>query len=306
MGGDPDEQELQRALLMSLQPAPEAKRSKPLDGPIVATQDVAAQARRTERELRAAAAEQRMLAFQRAQEKATPSTSTQASHHVLGNPLSDTDSEKLFTVVFGSTVSKEIIMQWCHQGFRFSPDPETSLGLVQREGGPCGVLAPVQAMVLKYLLFENGEGQDGGPTSRMRLNTFQDCTLVFSDVQRTRLNFSFAYHSQTNGQSEIANSIVLDLLKAYVIEVDQRNQWEKYLPLVEYANNNTMHTFTGQAPFEVIEGRSKAPPILKMHREIFAADEYSRDLRDAFAKINEAISIAQQKHKVATDKRSAI
>lgn len=30
--------------------------------------------------------------------------------------------------------------------FRFSPDPETSMGLVQHEGGPCGVLAAVQVM----------------------------------------------------------------------------------------------------------------------------------------------------------------
>ncbi|MCO5585893.1 hypothetical protein L7F22_039827 [Adiantum nelumboides] len=118
----------------------------------------------------------------------------------------------------------------------------------------------------------------------------------------TKLNFSSAYHPQTDGQSEIANSIVWDLLKAYVMEVDQRNQWEKYLPLVEYAYNNTVHTSTGKTPFEVIEGRAKVPPILKMHGKIFAADEYSRDLRDSFAKIKEAISIAQQKHKAAADK----
>ncbi|MCO5569514.1 hypothetical protein L7F22_023227 [Adiantum nelumboides] len=118
----------------------------------------------------------------------------------------------------------------------------------------------------------------------------------------TKLNFSFAYHPQTDGQSEIANSIVLDLLKAYVMEVDQGNQWEKYLPLVKYAYNNTVHTSTGKTPFEVIEGRSKVPPILKMHGKIFAANEYSRDLHDSFAKIKEAISIAQQKHKAAADK----
>ncbi|MCO5566900.1 hypothetical protein L7F22_020583 [Adiantum nelumboides] len=118
----------------------------------------------------------------------------------------------------------------------------------------------------------------------------------------TKLNFSSAYHPQTDGHSEIANSIVLDLLKAYVIEVDQNNQWEKYLPLVEYAYNNTVHTSTGKTPFEVIEGRSKVPPILKMHGKIFTADEYSRDLHNSFAKIKEAISIAQQKHKAAANK----
>ncbi|MCO5567057.1 hypothetical protein L7F22_020742 [Adiantum nelumboides] len=91
----------------------------------------------------------------------------------------------------------------------------------------------------------------------------------------TRSNFSSAYHPQTDGQSEIANLKVLDLLKAYVTEVDQCSQWEKYLPLVEYAYNNTVHTSIGKAPYEVIEGRPKSPLLLKVHGKIFAADEYS-------------------------------
>ncbi|MCO5606721.1 hypothetical protein L7F22_060911 [Adiantum nelumboides] len=62
----------------------------------------------------------------------------------------------------------------------------------------------------------------------------------------TKLNFSSVYLPQTDGQSEIANSIVLDLLKAYVMKVDLRNYWEKYLPLVEYAYNNMVHTSTGK------------------------------------------------------------
>ena len=66
----------------------------------------------------------------------------------------------------------------------------------------------------------------------------------------TKLNFS--YHPQTDGQSEIANLTILDLLKTYVMDVDQKDQWKKYLPLVEYAYNNTIHTSTGKTPFEVI------------------------------------------------------
>ncbi|MCO5588471.1 hypothetical protein L7F22_042428 [Adiantum nelumboides] len=101
----------------------------------------------------------------------------------------------------------------------------------------------------------------------------------------TRLNFSLAYQPQTDGQSEIANLTILDLLKSYVMEVDQSSQWEKYLPLVEYAYNNTVHTFTAKAPFEVIEGRPKSPLLLKVHGKIFAIDEYSRDLKEFFQKI---------------------
>ncbi|MCO5547639.1 hypothetical protein L7F22_001090 [Adiantum nelumboides] len=142
------------------------------------------------------------------------------------------------------------------------------------------------------------------------IKAHQMATLFISQIFKyhlfenlgTRLNFSSAYHPQTDGQSEIANLMILDLLKSYVTEVDQRSQWEKYLPLVEYAYNNIVHTSTEKAPFEVIEGRPKSPLLRKVHGKIFAADEYSRDLKESFQKIKEAISISQQKQKVAANK----
>ena len=111
-----------------------------------------------------------------------------------------------------------------------------------------------------------------------------------------------AYRPQTDGQSEIVNSIVLDLLKNYVNDVDHPNQWKKYLPLVEYAYNNTVHSSTGKSPFEIIEGRPKVPPILRMHQNIFVADEYVRDIQTSFDKIKDAIKITQLKQKSAADK----
>ncbi|MCO5600815.1 hypothetical protein L7F22_054931 [Adiantum nelumboides] len=118
----------------------------------------------------------------------------------------------------------------------------------------------------------------------------------------TKLNFSSAYHPQTDGQSEIVNSTILDLLKSYVNEVGQQTQWEKYLPLVEYAYNNTVHTSTGKTPFEIVEGIPKVPLILRTKEQIFAADEYVRDVREAFAKVKEALQRAQVKQKEAADK----
>ena len=115
----------------------------------------------------------------------------------------------------------------------------------------------------------------------------------------TKLNFSLAYHPQMDGQSEIANLTIIDLLKAYVTEVDQKNQWEKYLPLLGYAYNNTIHSSIGKSPFEVIEGRPKLPLIVKYMGNVFVADEYARDLKEYFDKIKESISIVQKKQKQA-------
>ena len=98
------------------------------------------------------------------------------------------------------------------------------------------------------------------------------------------------------------NSTIFDLLKCYVNEVDQRNQWETYLPLVEYAYNNTVHASTGKTPFEIVEGYPKVPPILRTKDKILAADEYVRDVRQAFTKVKEALQMAQMKQKQAADK----
>ena len=70
--------------------------------------------------------------------------------------------------------------------------------------------------------------------------------------------------------------MILDLLKAYVTKVDQREQWEKYLPMVEYAYNNTIHTSMGNTPFEIVEGRHKLLLMVKYISNIFAAHEYSK------------------------------
>ncbi|MCO5614231.1 hypothetical protein L7F22_068511 [Adiantum nelumboides] len=91
----------------------------------------------------------------------------------------------------------------------------------------------------------------------------------------TTLKFSPSFHPQTDGQSEEANSTVLDLLKCCVSE--HKATWEHYLPLVEYAYNNTVHTSTGKAPFEIMEGGKKVPPILHTKEKIFEADNTVED-----------------------------
>ncbi|MCO5595281.1 hypothetical protein L7F22_049322 [Adiantum nelumboides] len=73
----------------------------------------------------------------------------------------------------------------------------------------------------------------------------------------TTFKFSSSFHPQTDGQSKEANSTVPDLLKCYASE--HKATWEHYLPLVEYTYNNTVHTSTSKAPFEIVERGKKVP-----------------------------------------------
>ena len=96
-----------------------------------------------------------------------------------------------------------------------------------------------------------------------------------------------------HGQCEIANLSIIDLLKSYVLEVDQQDQWERSLPMVEYMYNNPIHTSMGKTPFEILEGKPKLPLIVKYLGNVFAIDKYSKDLKESFQRVKDAISIIQ-------------
>ncbi|MCO5594266.1 hypothetical protein L7F22_048294 [Adiantum nelumboides] len=112
--------------------------------------------------------------------------------------------------------------------------------------------------------------------------------------------FSSSYHPQKDGRSEIVNSAVLDLLKCYVS--DNPTQWKHYLSLVEFAYNNTIHSSTGKAPFEIVEGARKPPPMVKVMDDVFEADKFVEDLDLAYQQVQQAIQKAQEKQKKAADK----
>uniref|UniRef100_A0A3Q0RYI9 Ubiquitin carboxyl-terminal hydrolase MINDY n=1 Tax=Amphilophus citrinellus TaxID=61819 RepID=A0A3Q0RYI9_AMPCI len=65
------------------------------------------------------------------------------------------------SVLLGSSLNC-FSVEWRNQGFTFSDTHDLRYGIVQRKGGPCGVLASVQAFVLKKLLFENSESCNMG------------------------------------------------------------------------------------------------------------------------------------------------
>ena len=116
----------------------------------------------------------------------------------------------------------------------------------------------------------------------------------------TKLDFSSAYHPQTDGQSEIVNGTILDLLKCYV--ADRQTQWEKYLPLMEFAYNNTIHSSTRKAPFERIYGRPLLLPIMVTKEKIFSADEFISDFESSYTQVKRAIERSQEKQKREADK----
>jgi hypothetical protein len=58
---------------------------------------------------------------------------------------------------------------------------------------------------------------------------------------------SSSYHPETDGQTERTNRTLEELLRNY-IRHDQTD-WDTWLPIVEYAYNDTQHALMGITPF---------------------------------------------------------
>ncbi|KAL1533497.1 ubiquitin carboxyl-terminal hydrolase MINDY-3-like [Salvia divinorum] len=188
---DQEDEDLQMALRLSMQQheSPEPKRSKSKEesgAEDLADESPEAKTRRRQRELMVAAAEKRMVASSsvevvedvdiegpddEAKGKGVSLDEGEAKNGDSGMELPLDEANQLFSMIFGGGVSKDVLTQWCNQGIRFSSDPETSMGLVQLEGGPCGVLAAIQGFVLKYLLFSPEE------TSNVVPNNFSNLAI---------------------------------------------------------------------------------------------------------------------------------
>ena len=63
----------------------------------------------------------------------------------------------------------------------------------------------------------------------------------------TRLDFSTAFHPQTDGQTERLNQILEDMLRACVMNFTE--SWDTKLHLMEFSYNNSFQATIEMAPF---------------------------------------------------------
>ena len=75
----------------------------------------------------------------------------------------------------------------------------------------------------------------------------------FQKAMGTQLTMSTAFHPKTDGQSEKTIQVVEEMLRACVL--DHKGSWEEYLPLMEFAYNNSYQVSIQMAPYEDLYGR---------------------------------------------------
>ena len=117
---------------------------------------------------------------------------------------------------------------------------------------------------------------------------------VFSKLETT-LSMSLSNHPQSDGQTERTNQTMEDMLRAYVSH--RQSDWERYLPLVEFAYNSAKHSATGYSPFMLMYGfLPKAPIALGLRDvQVHSVADFLADMHEMLQMAKESIRSAQDR-----------
>ncbi|XP_072093102.1 transposon Tf2-1 polyprotein isoform X3 [Arachis hypogaea] len=126
---------------------------------------------------------------------------------------------------------------------------------------------------------------------------------AFQRAFGTQLSLSTAYHPQTDGQSERTIQTLEDMLRACVL--DQPVSWDRYMPLIEFAYNNSYHASIGMAPYEALYGRKCQSPLCwyETGERSLLGPEMMAETTEQIKKIRSRMLIAQSRQKSYADQR---
>ncbi|KAI5335475.1 hypothetical protein L3X38_025608 [Prunus dulcis] len=119
----------------------------------------------------------------------------------------------------------------------------------------------------------------------------------------TQLQFSTAFHPQTDGQSERTIQTLEDMLRACALQF--REDWDEKLPLMEFAYNNSYQASIRMSPSGALYGKQCRTPFywdeVGEHR-LEVADDVKRT-KEQVKVIRERLKTAQDRQKSYADNR---
>jgi hypothetical protein len=119
----------------------------------------------------------------------------------------------------------------------------------------------------------------------------------------THLNFSSAYHPQTDGQTERTNQALKDMLRAYVLQ--DQSGWDKRLPYAEFSYNNSYQDSLKMSLFQALYGRSCRTSLnwdQPGEKQVFGPNILIED-EENIKMVRENLKIAQSRQRSYADMR---
>jgi hypothetical protein len=122
---------------------------------------------------------------------------------------------------------------------------------------------------------------------------------------RTKLLFSTTCHPQTDGQTEVVNSMLSTMLR--VVSKKNIKMWEECLPHVEFAYNCSLHSTTRMCRFKIVYGFLPRAlidlmPLPSSEKLNFDATQYAELMLKLYETTKENIACMNAKYKISGDK----
>jgi hypothetical protein len=125
----------------------------------------------------------------------------------------------------------------------------------------------------------------------------------FHKLMGTTLNYSTAFHTQTDGQTERVNQVLEDMLR--VCALTYGTDWEGSLPFAGFSYNNNYQASLRMAPFEALYGRRCRTPLAwsEVGERTLFGPAIIEEAEEKVEKVRENLRIAQSRQKSYADKR---
>ena len=130
-------------------------------------------------------------------------------------------------------------------------------------------------------------------------------------LMQIKRSMSTAYHPQSDGQTERINRILEDMLRHYVRP--SQTDWDKHLPLVEFAINNAYQESVKATPFMLNHGQHPHTPAsicIGTGRNAAAdpkrplADRFTDEMHKVIAQAKQSFLSAQRRQKAYHDRKA--
>ena len=117
-----------------------------------------------------------------------------------------------------------------------------------------------------------------------------------------KLNYSTAFHPETDGQTERTNQTVEAYLRMYANY--QQDNWADLLSIAEFAYNNAPHSATQVSPFFANYGYN---PRATLALDVAAGDPTAHDFSQSLSELHkycrEQVAVAQSQYQIPADRR---
>jgi hypothetical protein len=224
----------------------------------------------------------RLIALGQSEIESRPLSSSNYNHHYEVNKINIQLFQRLQRVIYeGGNATIEDMHRWYSEGFLFCLN-DPFYGLKQSNGGPCGLLAVLQAEIIKEMLFHhnNSDSIDGSGSSsgndKMKIKKKYQLPLV-DDIDRNKL---------------LAMAIVNILHRAAAV-ADQHRSIQLLIPSDHYDALITTNSGSNNANTSSISSIKYKYPLDWTINDLILITFHSKDEALAFILKKQILSIFQ-------------